>query len=134
MDLTARSHAPSFKQAANAATSRRMHRWLHFMGALMLAVLLWTSSASHAAEAFGCVEVSAEAAGHFDGDGDQTPADPDKGVPHHHGGGCHGHHNATSASGEAGPTTALSGALLARSPDTLLAGRGPPAALRPPIA
>lgn len=111
-----------------------MHRWLHFIGALMFAVMLWTSSASHAAEAFGCVEVSAEAAGHFDGDGDQTPADPDKGVPHHHGGGCHGHHNAMSAGGEAAPTATSSGAILAPSPDTLLAGRGPPAALRPPIA
>ena len=111
-----------------------MRRWLHLIGSLMLVVMLWTGNVAHAAEAFGCVEVSAETLGHFDGDGDERPTDPDKGVPHHHGGGCHGHHNAV-AGDDADPAVADRRAiLLDRSPDTLLAGRAPPAALRPPIA
>lgn len=111
-----------------------MRQWLRLVGSLMLLVMLWTGNAAHAAEAFGCVEVGAEAPGHFDGDGDQTPADPAKGAAHHHGGGCHGHHNATGAGGGAPPLPDSAAALLDRGPDIRIAGRAPPTALRPPIA
>lgn len=111
-----------------------MPAWPRLVASLMVAVMLWTANVAHAAEAFGCVEVAVEAPGHFDGDGDQTPADPDKGVSHHHGGNCHGHHNATNDADGAGPLTAAAGALLDRGPDIRIAGRAPPAALRPPIA
>ena len=111
-----------------------MPSWLRLVSALMLAVMLWTANAAHAAQAFGCAEVSAEAPGHFDGDNDQTPADTDKAVPHHHGGGCHGHHNAMTANGEGAPVADSAPALIDRSPDSRVSGRGPPAALRPPIA
>jgi len=111
-----------------------MRRWLHLVASLMLAVMLWTGNVAHAAEAFGCVEVGAETMGHFDGDSDQTPADPDKGVAHHHGGGCHGHHNAMTAGGDGAPVPVSTTAPLDRSPDTRVAGQGPPTALRPPIA
>lgn len=60
---------------------------------MMLAVMLWSGNAAQAAEAFGCIEVGASAAGHFEGDSDQVPSDSEKGTMHHHGG-CHGHHSA----------------------------------------
>lgn len=110
-----------------------MRSRLRLVASLMLAVMLWTANAAHAAEAFGCVEVSAEAPGHFDGDRDQVSGDTDKAVPHHHAG-CHGHHNATTADGEDSPATVSAPAPMDRSPDSRVSGRGPPAALRPPIA
>ena len=111
-----------------------MPAWLRLVASLMVAVMLWTANVAHAAEAFGCVEVSAEALGHFDGDQDQTPGDTDRAVPHHHAGGCHGHHNATAADGDDVPATVSAPALIVRWTDSRVSGRGPPAALRPPIA
>ena len=111
-----------------------MRAWLRLIASLMLAVMLWTGNVAHAAEAFGCVEVSAETPGHFDGDQDQTPADTDQAVPHHHGGGCHGHHNATAADGDDAPAADPAPALIDRWTDSRVTGRGPPAAHRPPIA
>lgn len=110
-----------------------MPAWLRLVASLMVAVMLWTANVAHAAEAFGCVEVSAEAPGHFDGDRDQVPGDTDRAVSHHHAG-CHGHHNATAADGEDAPVANPAPALIDRSPDSRVSGRGPPAALRPPIA
>lgn len=133
MDLNNR-RVPASNGAANAARGSHMTAWLRLVASLMVAVLLWTANVAHAAEAFGCVEVSAEAPGHFDGDPDQTPADTDKAVPHHHGGGCHGHHNAMAADDDDAPATASAPALLDRWSDLRVSGRGPPAALRPPIA
>lgn len=104
-----------------------------FVCALMVAVLLWGGSAARAAELIGCIEVSADAAGHFDGDDDQVPSDPDKGTPHHHGG-CHGHPIAVPNVGESilatrGPTDSV-GLRLAQ----FTAGCDPGTQLRPPIA
>ena len=110
-----------------------MPPWLRLIASLMVAVMLWTANVAHAAEAFGCVEVSAATPGHVDGDRDQRTGDTDKAVPHHHGG-CHGHHNATAADSGDVPATVSAPALLARWTDLLETGRGPPTALRPPIA
>ncbi len=67
-----------------------MHRLSAFFLCLMLVLSLGLGSVAHAAEGPG-VEVSVGTAiGHADGDGDQVPADSQKGYPHHHGG-CHGH-------------------------------------------
>lgn len=110
-----------------------MRRLLTLVSTLMLVVLVFTGTTSHAAEAFGCVEVSADSAGHFDGDRDQVPADADKGVPHHHGG-CSGHHIAVPAT--AGATQIAAGDETrpgARNRDGL-PSREPDRALRPPIA
>ncbi len=57
---------------------------------LMLALSLGFGSVAHAAEGPGAELSTATSIGHADGDGDQVPADSEKGYPHHHGG-CHGH-------------------------------------------
>lgn len=110
-----------------------MRSWLTLICTMMIALMIWTGTTAHAAEAMGCIEISTEAAGHFDGDSDQVPADPEKGVPHHHGG-CHGHHVGIDA-GAVAPKAALaeSGALDLRR-EGLASGCDPGTALRPPIA
>ena len=103
------------------------------VGTLMLVVMLWAGTMAHAAEAMQCTEVSADTAGHFDGDGDEVPADPEKGVPHHHAG-CHGHHVGLAADAAASKAAPAS----TRSPDlrreATASGCDPGTALRPPIA
>ena len=60
------------------------------IGALMLVLMLWAGGLAHAAEQVDCIPVTAEAAGHYDGDGDELPPDSEEGVAHHHAG-CSGH-------------------------------------------
>ena len=67
-----------------------MRRILPFLCAVLLGMMLWTGTAAHAAEALSCAEVSASAAGHFEGDTDQVPSDDRDASPHHHSL-CHGH-------------------------------------------
>ena len=110
-----------------------MRRLLSFVGTLMLLVLVFTGTTAHAAEAFGCIEVRADSAGHFDGDRDQVPADADKGVAHHHGG-CGGHCVAVPATVDGAQTSSGD-----EAPPAFRARRGLPSlepgrALRPPIA
>lgn len=110
-----------------------MRRLLPFFSALMLVLVLWTGSAAHAAEAMDCGEVVASAAGHFEGDGDEVPADSDQGTSHHHNA-CHGHCVAVPSGaeprdhqeGDAGPVNGATA--------DLHLGSGPGAAIRPPIA
>lgn len=109
-----------------------MRGLLPSIGAFLLVLMLWTGTV-HAAETFGCIEVTSESAGHFDGDRDQIPADSDKAVPHHHGG-CHGHHvGIADETGLAG-TASIDGMTLALRPHDASAGAEPDTALRPPIA
>ena len=110
-----------------------MRRLLPFLGALMVAMMLWTGSAANAAEILGCVEVAADAAGHFEGDQDQVPSDPDKGTPHHHGQ-CHGH--CTSVIRDAGGTAFRleSAAAIGPGLQSATTGCDPGTTLRPPIA
>ena len=69
-----------------------MRRLSAFILFLILTLSLGLGSTAHATEVLGCVEVSAALSiGHAEGDGDQVPADADRGYPHHHGE-CHGHH------------------------------------------
>jgi hypothetical protein len=110
-----------------------MRRFLPLLAAMMLAVMLWSGNAAQAAEAFGCIEVGADAAGHFDGDSDQVPSDSEKGTMHHHGG-CHGHHSALADDMLDAPSCisppANPGAPAVRFPH----GADPGMTLRPPIA
>lgn len=67
-----------------------MRALLPFLACLMLVLTVW-SGVAHATEIAGSVEASfSEMFAHVDGDGDQVPADADKGYPHHHAS-CHGH-------------------------------------------
>lgn len=110
-----------------------MHRWTSLLGALMLVLMVWTGGAAHAAEQFDCIPVTSETAGHYEGDGDQSPSAPDQGVAHHHAG-CNGHHMAapTDAGSLAMPKPDNSAPLYWR--EAGIPGRGPESHLRPPIA
>lgn len=110
-----------------------MRRLAALIGTLMLAVMLWTGTAARAADLAGCIEISAETAGHFEGDDDQVPSDPDKGAPHHHGG-CHGHHVAVPNEGDAIPLAVDLSDSIGLRLATKTAGCDPGTTLRPPIA
>ncbi|GLR47643.1 hypothetical protein [Sphingomonas astaxanthinifaciens] len=110
-----------------------MRRILPFLSALMLVLVLWTGSAAQAAEAIGCAEVAASAEGHFDGDGDQVPADGDKATPHHHGA-CHGHCVGVSLEeGQGIVPSDMTNDKVAAAAD-FHGGNDPGISLRPPIA
>ena len=110
-----------------------MRRWLSLIGTLMLVLMVWTGTTAHAAEAMGCIEVSAESTGHFDGDRDEVPADSDKAVPHHHGG-CHGHHVAVADRGEPDANATASVGYRTARVKLSLARADSGTALSPPIA
>ena len=110
-----------------------MRRLVFLVGTLMLVVMLWAGTMAHATEAMQCIEVSAEAFGHFEGDGDQVPGDPEKGVPHHHAG-CHGHHVGVAAEAAAPKAAPVSSGSPGLSGEHLTSGCDPGTALRPPIA
>lgn len=110
-----------------------MYRWVSLLGAVMLILMLWTGSAAHAAERFDCMPVTAEAAGHFDGDQDQVPARPDQGAAHHHSG-CSGHQLAAPASLSSLVTDFSQKTVPFAWREAGVPGRGPDADLRPPIA
>jgi len=109
-----------------------MRGFLPSISALLLVLMLW-AGAAHAAETFGCIEVTSKSAGHFDGDRDEVPADADKAVPHHHGG-CHGHHVGIADEATLSGTAFVGGGVLALRPHDASAGAEPDTALRPPIA
>lgn len=109
-----------------------MRSWTTLIGSLILAITLLTGAMAHAAERFDCVPTTVEAAGHYDGDGDQFPSDPQQGVPHHHAG-CSGHQlGAPDTTADVGighsaavvPVAWREAGVPGRSPDSLL---------RPPI-
>lgn len=110
-----------------------MSRWTTLFGALMLVLMLWSGSAAHAVEELNCNPVAAETIGHYEGDTDQVPADPDMGVAHHHAG-CSGHQLAAPLD-SMGLDIAITGVAkpyvrpLTGLPDVV-----PDAELRPPIA
>lgn len=110
-----------------------MRRWTYLFGAIMLVLMLWTGEMAHAAERFDCIPATAEAAGHYDGDGDEIPSGPQQGVPHHHAG-CSGHQLGTQA---AAPDVGI-GHSAAVAPvawrEAGVPGRSPDSLLRPPIA
>ena len=110
-----------------------MRRLLPLISAFMLVLVLWTGTAAHAAEAVECDETSVAAAGHFEGDGDEVPADSDNSTPHHHGV-CHGHCAPVPADAHAADIATRSAILEALPPSNFHSGTPPDSALRPPIA
>ena len=110
----------------------RMRKLVPFLACLMLVLTTWAGMA-HAAEAGGVEMSRTEMATHAPGDGDEVPADADKGYPHHHAS-CHEHHANTPIvemtttpilAASSPPPTDLSRAL---------SGHDTEAALRPPHA
>lgn len=111
-----------------------MRRLATLVCVLLMSVMLWSGATVRAAELAACVnEVRAEAPGHFDGDGDQVPADTDKGAPHHHGA-CHAHCVAVPNTGEAPAWASQPSSALSLRSTEFLSGLDPGTALRPPIA
>ncbi len=109
-----------------------MRKLLPFLACLMLVLTTWAGMA-HAAEA-GCVEMSGtEMAAHVPGDGDEVPADADRGYPHHHAS-CHEHHVNTPIV----RTTICPTIVASTMPEAMhirsLSGHDTEAALRPPQA
>lgn len=115
-----------------AAKGRLMRRLVPLISCLMLALILFSGTAAHAVEAAGTATTS-QALAHFDGDGDQVPADEHGAVPHHHGI-CHGDHIGLPAGlAPPGVETIIASALRMASPAPHPSAELG-AALRPPIA
>ena len=111
-----------------------MRRLLPLLSALMLVLVLWSGTGAHAAEMMECNEVASSSdAGHFEGDGDQVPADSDKGTPHHHSA-CHGHCVAIPSGLGATTTYDEVREPLSMAAHDLHLGAVPDLTLRPPIA
>ena len=99
-----------------------------------LAVFLSLGSVSHAMEPIVCIDAnSAAEIGHTDGDGDQVPADSDKGYPHHHAS-CHGHHVAVPIAKVESFGQDSVGSITRPAQVTALATAAADPALRPPQA
>lgn len=113
--------------------TRTMPRWTSLFVALLLVFSMWTGSVAHAAEELNCDPVAAEAMGHYEGDTDQVPADPETGVAHHHAG-CSGHQVAAELDNRAFNVALPGRATPFIRPRAGLAGLVPDAELRPPIA
>lgn len=109
-----------------------MHRWTSLIGAMLLALMLWTGGVAHAAERFDCIPATVEATSHIDGDRDQLPSAPDQGVTHHHSG-CSGHHVGAPANLDSVTVGPLSAVVSLTWGEHGVPGRGPEAQLRPPI-
>lgn len=110
-----------------------MRRLMPLISAFMLVLTLWTGSAAHAAEALECGDATAAAAGHFDGDDDEVPADSGKAAPHHHNI-CHGHCLGVPNEGDVIGTSRIAEGLKFAPPQDFYKGLPPDAALRPPMA
>lgn len=110
-----------------------MNRWTALLSALLLVFSLWTGEAAHAAEKFECIPISAEAAGHFDGDSDQKSTDREQGAAHHHSG-CNGHSVAATLDVFAVDLFRPAQAIPRLACEARTHGWDPGAGLRPPIA
>lgn len=110
-----------------------MRKLLPFFACLMLMLSTWSAMA-HAVEVASCSEMmQAEASSHSDGDGDQVPADDEKGYPHHHGN-CHGHHVGTPVADKAITQPRLDASPFGTGRSYALAAHHAGPALRPPQA
>lgn len=110
-----------------------MTRWTSLLGAMMLVLMLWTGVAAHAAEGFDCIPVTADVAGHFEGDRDEAPSGRDQGKAHHHSG-CSGHQLAAPADQAAIELSFADISTPAARQEAGVPGHGPGALLRPPTA
>ena len=101
-----------------------------FLACLMLVLTTWAGMA-HAAEARGVEMSRTEMAAHAPGDGDEVPADADKGYPHHHAS-CHEHHVNTPTVRAAALPVSVASAIPQPVRSRALSGHDTEAALRPP--
>jgi hypothetical protein len=109
-----------------------MRKLVPFLACMMLVLTTWAGMA-HAAEAGGVEMSRTEMAAHAPGDGDEVPADADKGYPHHHAS-CHEHHVNTPIIETAAIPILAASTLPPADLSRALSGHDPEAALRPPQA
>ncbi len=109
-----------------------MRKLVPFLACLMLVLTTWAGMA-HAAEVGGVETSRAEMLAHTPGDGDEVPADADKGYPHHHAN-CHEHHANTPTVRAAVSAIDVAATMPPRSRIHVLRGRTTEADLRPPEA
>lgn len=109
-----------------------MRKLVPFLACLMLVLTTWAGMA-HAAEASGVEPSRTEMVAHAPGDGDEVPADADKGYPHHHAS-CHEHHANTPFVRTGTPPVTVSSTLPSPVHSRALSGHDTEADLRPPQA
>lgn len=109
-----------------------MRKLVPLLACLMLVLTTWAGMA-HAAEARGVEMSRTEMAAHAPGDGDEVPADADKGYPHHHAS-CHEHHVNTPMIRTTISAAVATSARPLAPPSRTLSGHVTEAALRPPQA
>lgn len=110
-----------------------MSRWISLLGAMLLVLTLWAGEAAHAAERFECIPVSAQTAGHFEGDSDQRSSDREQGAGHHHSS-CIGHQAAATLNESSVDFFHLAETHPLVRCEAGIVGWYPDAGLRPPIA
>ena len=124
--------APMTIWARSDMAAFMLRRWgLLLLG--LLACSLVATATVHAREALGAPAISCGGEMHVDGDRDQVPADPDQGVPHHHGT-CHGHAFALEANPQAAVKRQRRSSQTFARRGHSLASRSIDPALRPPRA
>ncbi|WBO24665.1 hypothetical protein PBT88_15270 [Sphingomonas abietis] len=104
-----------------------------FLG-FLLAISASGQATAHARESFAPIETTQAAdSGHWAGDGDEVPADADKGYPHHHAS-CHDHNVGFPATAGRLPLDERAAQTPASLRPTTLATADPAELLRPPRA
>ena len=117
---------------AGRMLGKRMRKLVPFLACLMLVLTTWAGMA-HAAEAGSVGTSRIEMAVHAPGDGDEVPADGDKGYPHHHAS-CHEHNVNTPIVRAATIPVSVASAVPLSVPSRTLSGHDTEADLRPPQA
>ena len=112
--------------------AKGMRKLVPFLVCLMLVLTAWAGTA-HAAEALGIETSQVDRTVHAAGDGDEVPADADKGYPHHHSS-CHEHQVNTPVLRADAIAIAVPPALPPVARSRALSGRETDTALRPPQA
>lgn len=103
------------------------------IGAMLLALMLWTGATAHASDMIECSSAAAESAFHLDGKDEPRPDDrADKSVHFHSG--CSAHCLATPSESRALSCAAMTERTPAGRTAEWRAGIAPPLTLRPPIA
>lgn len=100
---------------------------------VMIASSLVMTATVHAREIPGPVTIECSGTVHSDGDGDQSPGDADKAMPHHHGS-CHGQTLDVPATGALSSSTHADRLRPFPAPASATASHLVDPALRPPAA
>lgn len=111
-----------------------MRRLLLLFACFGVLLSMGSGPIAHAMEPVICIDAgSPAAAAHSEGDGDEVPADADKGYPHHHAG-CHGHPMAAPAEMSTANDGSVRRDRIAIGRSTALPAAAAETGLRPPQA